>query len=304
VDVISKSTVGGLIAGSVAALVDLAVSLLVEGVRALSTVVVALARVAAAALAEELMKIDLPFRDEEKVARQAAAKKMSSLSAEQRKDFGVPDELFDGRDRMFSPESLKEFKRKQAAFIDSLSLDQAAAIATSSRDADINTAIDRAGASFNASRSRLGEDAGRALGDLSRRTGQDIGGLYSGNLEDAKAWMARAQAALEPEEQSQSKSKETPKPANNAERSRRFAEEQERLRLESRVRTGASLHGAGNASSGALGAAASAAQTLADQAESSSNAISAALLKAVAAFYRQEQAAKMLEEKLKNLPTR
>ena len=83
-----------------------------------------------------------------------------------------------------------------------------------------------------------------------------------------------------------------------------FAAEQERQRLESRVRTAGSMYGAGNASAGRLGDAATAAETLAEQAEKSSSAISAALLKTVAAFYRQEQAAKLLEEKLKNLPSR
>lgn len=94
------------------------------------------------------------------------------------------------------------------------------------------------------------------------------------------------------------------KPLTREERMAQFAAEQEQLRREARDRSARTIHGAGKASPDRLGDAATAAETLAEQAEKSSSAISAALLKTVAAFCRQEQAAKLLEEKLKNLPSR
>lgn len=181
VDVLSRATLGGVIAGAVGALVDMAVTLLAEGLRGLGVVMRALAKVFAAALAEDVMKIDLPFRNEEKSARAAALRNIDRLSPEQAAAFGVPEE-FRKRDTMMSAEQLKERQQRMQAWASGLSLEKAASIATATRDADINAALAQASDSFGAARGRIEGAGSRILGDLSRRTGIDITASYARNL--------------------------------------------------------------------------------------------------------------------------
>lgn len=234
IDVISKSTVGGLIAGSVAALVDLAVSLLIAGVHSLSTVVIALAKIAASALTAEIMKIDFPWRDELEAAQKAAGKRIESLTPEQRKSFGAPEELFDGRDRMMSPESKAKFNTDRKNWLSGLSLDKAVSIATASRDGDINAAISDAGNSFRASKDRLGGDAQRIIAGLSKRTGQDVRATYTGNLADANALIQKTKASLAPNEPTApvdtEKKYTRAAPRNRDEQMKQFADDQTKLR--------------------------------------------------------------------------
>ena len=181
VDVLSRATLGGVIAGAVGALVDTAITLLAEGLRALGVVVRALAKIFASALAEDMMKIDFPFRDEEKAARAAAIRNIDRLTPEQAAAFGIPKE-FTERDQLMSPEQLKERRRRMQEWASGLSLDQAAAIATATRDSDINAALAQATDSFGAARGRIEGAGSRIISDLSRRTGTDISAAYQRNL--------------------------------------------------------------------------------------------------------------------------
>jgi len=127
------------------------------------------------------MKIDLPFRNEEKSARAAALRNIDRLSPEQAAAFGVPEE-FRKRDAMMSPEQLRERQQRMQGWASGLSLDKAASIATATRDADINAALAQASDSFGAARGRIEGAGSRILGDLSRRTGIDITASYARNL--------------------------------------------------------------------------------------------------------------------------
>ena len=181
VDVLSRATLGGVIAGAVGALVDTAITLLAEGLRALGVVVRALAKIFASALAEDMMKIDLPFRNEKKAARKAALKNMDRLTPEQAAAFGIPKEFME-RDAIMSPAQLKARQKRMQEWASGLSLDQAAAIATATRDSDINAALAQATDSFGAARGRIEGAGSRIISDLSRRTGTDISAAHQRNL--------------------------------------------------------------------------------------------------------------------------
>jgi len=200
VDVLSRATLGGVIAGAVGALVDTAITLLAEGLRALGVVVRALAKIFASALAEDMMKIDFPFRDEEKAARAAAIRNIDRLTPEQAAAFGIPKE-FTERDQLMSPEQLKERRRRMQEWASGLSLDQAAAIATATRDSDINAALAQATDSFGAARGRIEGAGSRIISDLSRRTGTDISAAYQRNLGAAMSIAGPVQGPPAPPQQ-------------------------------------------------------------------------------------------------------
>jgi TP901 family phage tail tape measure protein len=181
VDLLGKASLGGIISGAVNALVDTAVTLLAKGLRSLGTVMVALAKVFSGALAADFMKMDIWGRDEEKGARRAALRNLKNLTDAQAEAFGVPAE-FRERDTIMTPEQHLARGERMQAWAGGLTLDQAAAVATASKDQDIDRAIAAAFESFAASRGRMEALGGRVVGGLSRRTGVDIPALYSDNL--------------------------------------------------------------------------------------------------------------------------
>jgi|GEM_PF-2853426 len=191
VDVLSKATLGGVISSAVGALIDMAVTLLAEGLRGLGTVMVALAKIFSAALAQDFMKMDLPFRDEEKEARRAALRKLIRLSPEQAAAFGVPEEFTRPAPKM-SHEQLRDRQRRMQEWAGGLSLDQAAQIATASRDADIEAALANAARNFAASRGRMESAGGRIVGNIAGRTGVDVRAVWGSNIADARAMMGAA----------------------------------------------------------------------------------------------------------------
>jgi len=200
VDVLSRATLGGVIAGAVGALVDTAITLLAEGLRALGVVVRALAKIFASALAEDMMKIDLPFRNEEKAAREAAIRNLINLTPTQAAAFGIPKEFME-RDAIMSPAQLKARQKRMQEWASGLSLDQAAAIATATRDSDINAALAQATDSFGAARGRIEGAGSRIISDLSRRTGTDISAAYQRNLGAAMSIAGPVQGPPAPPQQ-------------------------------------------------------------------------------------------------------
>ncbi len=212
VDVLGKATLGGAISAAVNGLVDMAVTLIAEGLRSMGVVMVALAKVFSAALREDFMKIDIWGRDEEKSARAAALKKVKDLTPEQASSLGVPQD-FIGQDSMMTPEQLAEKQSAMSAWANSLSLDQAAKIASSSRDTDVDAAITAAFTRFSESRSRMGGAGERVVGNLSGRTGVDIPALYASNLESVRGlWSQPAASAQAP----QSAAAQAPQAAQSA----------------------------------------------------------------------------------------
>lgn len=215
VDLLGKASAGQLISGAVNALVDTAVTLLAEGLRSLGIVMVALAKVFSAALAEDFMKLDIWGRDETKGAQKAALKKIKDLSPEQAASFGVPAE-FTQSDSMMSPDQLKERQSSMQAWAGSLSLDQAAKIATSSRDTDINKALTDAAEYFAGARSRIAGAGEQIVDNLGRRTGEDIPALYAENVRKNRELVKLAPPPPEPKPEPEPESAAEPPAASPA----------------------------------------------------------------------------------------
>lgn len=185
IDLLSKMSLGDMIGGSVSAVINMALSILAEGLRGLGRVMVVLAKVFAAAFSAEMMKVDIWGRDETKNARKAALKKIDQLSPEQRKELGVPEE-FAKKDGLMTPEGLKERQNKMQAWANTLSLDQAAAIASSSRDTDMSAAIEDFMDGNKAAVGRMGGVGKNIAKNFADRAGVDVNEIFAGNQRDFK----------------------------------------------------------------------------------------------------------------------
>jgi len=194
VDLVGKASTGSLISGTINALVDTVITLLAEGLRGLGTVMVALAKIFSAALAADFMKIDIWGRNELKDAQKAAAKKIPELSEEEAQQLGLDMNYFK---QLQSTGNTQLRGNLTSAMSKRLDLDQATAVATYSKDADVNAAIAKAFSNFAASRERLGGAGERIAGNLGKRTGVDLGAMYTANLNETRASFA-GQSSREP----------------------------------------------------------------------------------------------------------
>ncbi len=198
VDVLSRATLGGVIAGAAGAPVDIAITLLAEGLRALGVVVRARRNICLRA-GRGHDEDRPPFRNEEKAAREAAIRNLINLTHAGRR-VRHPQRFME-RDAIMSPAQLKARQKRMQEWASGLSFDQAAAIATATRDSDINAALAQATDSFGAARGRIEGAGSRIISDLSRRTGTDISAAYQRNLGAAMSIAGPVQGPPAPPQQ-------------------------------------------------------------------------------------------------------